>query len=101
MAWRKRLTDAGGFCEVIARHGAELVLHGHDHAMTRVTIPGPSGPVPVYGVPSSSAIKGTERHPSARYLIYRIEKRPVGWRITVECRAYHATRGEFLAEEQC
>src|SRR5882757_2358728 len=27
----KRLVDGADFCAVLARHGAELVIHGHDH----------------------------------------------------------------------
>lgn len=52
---RKSLRDADRFAACIARHGAELVLHGHTHVSTIATLPAPDGPVPVVGVASASA----------------------------------------------
>ncbi len=37
----KRLTDASQFRDVVARHGAELVIHGHNHRRQTVFIDGP------------------------------------------------------------
>ena len=39
----KRLTDAAEFLRVIAMHGAELVLHGHDHLHMINWLSGPNG----------------------------------------------------------
>ena len=79
---RKRLIDAEGFRAVLRRTGAELVLHGHDHSFHDVRLPGPRGPIPVFGVPSASARLG-ERRPGAHYQIYGIERGGAGWRIRV------------------
>ena len=51
---RKRLFGIGLFQEIVARHGAELVLHGHTHLPTVNFIAGPSSRVPVVGVSSAS-----------------------------------------------
>ncbi len=38
------LQDAGEFEAIIARHGAELVLHGHNHKTSLHRLKGPNGP---------------------------------------------------------
>ena len=50
----RRLIDAGRVRAVIAEHGAELVLHGHNHRTSVTTVPGPHGPVPVVGATATS-----------------------------------------------
>ncbi|RDV03110.1 metallophosphoesterase family protein [Undibacter mobilis] len=76
----KRLTDAGAFMRVIARHGAELVLHGHDHRDMLNYIDGPNGArVPAVGVPSASVRPGMDKD-NAGYHLYRIEGVPGAWR---------------------
>lgn len=68
----------GRFEGVIARAGAELVLHGHTHLPTLHAVPGPQGPVPVLGV--SAAGQGTGgRRPPARYNLLRIGGRAGAW----------------------
>jgi 3',5'-cyclic AMP phosphodiesterase CpdA len=48
--WHRGLRDAGRVTKVLKRHGAELVLHGHNHAQTVHELeirPGlPSSPAP-------------------------------------------------------
>lgn len=53
--FRKRLTDAKPLSEIVARHGAELVLHGHSHRWQYAEITGANGLIPVSGAPSASA----------------------------------------------
>ncbi len=79
---RKRLIDAEGFRAVLSEAGAELVLHGHDHAFHDARLAGPRGPIPVFGVPSASASLGQHR-PGAHYQIYGIERVDAGWRIRI------------------
>jgi 3',5'-cyclic AMP phosphodiesterase CpdA len=71
------LRDASAFESVIARHGADLVIHGHNHRTSVAPLPGPRGPVPVVGVPSCSAVPGTHGHLAA-YHLYRFEERAGG-----------------------
>jgi 3',5'-cyclic AMP phosphodiesterase CpdA len=72
VVWRKQLADQAAFRAVLARRGAELVLHGHAHRSLVATIPGPDGAaIPVLGVPSASA-RGERRHPAARWHLIEI-----------------------------
>jgi hypothetical protein len=52
----KRLIDAPMLRALLAEHGAELVLHGHNHEQQLMWLDGPSGRIPAVGVPSASAI---------------------------------------------
>ena len=79
------LRDARAFEAVIARHGAELIVHGHNHRSHVAHLPTPSGRAPVVGVRSASAVPGTARH-LAGYHLYRIDKTPSGWRIDSRAR---------------
>ncbi|MEP3231572.1 MAG: metallophosphoesterase [Hyphomicrobiales bacterium] len=70
--WYKRLTDYEAFNEMIARAGAELVLHGHTHRRNVMYLDGPTGNVPVVGVPSAaSGLEG--KHEPGRYNLYKID----------------------------
>ncbi|MBC8071649.1 MAG: metallophosphoesterase [Deltaproteobacteria bacterium] len=52
---RHDLLDLAAFGEVIARQGAELILHGHEHRRIDSSLPGPSGDVPVHGIGSGTS----------------------------------------------
>jgi 3',5'-cyclic AMP phosphodiesterase CpdA len=95
--WRKRLTDAAQLCAVIARQGAELVLHGHRHrsVQSRIEIPGTH--VPVFGIPSASSI-GLRTGHTAQYHIYRVRQSDAVWRLELEVRGYSAEKAMFVAE---
>ena len=69
---RRSLTDAKALREVLARSGAELVLHGHSHGSRFATVPGPKGPIPVIGVPSASALGRRGPRHRAGYHVYRV-----------------------------
>ena len=63
---------------LLARHGADLVLHGHAHEAMVATAPGPDGAmIPVLGVPSASAM-GERGHPAARWHGVEIHRRDDG-----------------------
>jgi 3',5'-cyclic AMP phosphodiesterase CpdA len=74
------LTDARQFEKVIAQHGAELIVHGHNHRQLVRHLDGPRGKVPVIGVASASAVPGTPRHRAA-YHLYRVTKQGERWHI--------------------
>lgn len=75
----KRLLDAWALLETIAAHGAELLLHGHDHLHMLNWLPGPAGTrVPAVGVPSASAAPGLS-HDAAAYNLYRIDGEAGTW----------------------
>jgi len=79
-SWRKRLVDAEQLMHVIATHGAELLIHGHDHLHMLNWLPGPTATrVPAVGVPSASAAPGT-RKDAAAYNVYRVGGQAGAWR---------------------
>ncbi|USQ94105.1 metallophosphoesterase family protein [Caulobacter sp. RL271] len=76
---RKALEDQEALRAILARRGADLVLHGHAHESLVGSVPGPQGSViPVLGVPSASARPGG--HSPARWHTIEIEDRPEGER---------------------
>jgi 3',5'-cyclic AMP phosphodiesterase CpdA len=79
-AQRKALWDATAFKNILQRHGAELVLHGHNHTHMFTTTPGPDTEIPVYGVPSASMRHGKAK-PAAHYYLFNIEKTREKWSI--------------------
>jgi 3',5'-cyclic AMP phosphodiesterase CpdA len=78
-ARHKRLLDAHILLHVIAEHGAELVLHGHDHLHMLNWLDGPNETrVPAVGVPSASAAWGMSKD-AAAYNLYVIDGAPGAW----------------------
>ncbi|HHJ14643.1 MAG TPA: metallophosphoesterase [Gammaproteobacteria bacterium] len=93
--WRKRLTDAAALEAVIARAGAELVLHGHSHRLLDDGIETPGGRVPVAGIPSASAL-GRRPGREAQYSFYDIHRDAQGWTVRMEVRAYRRASHDFV-----
>jgi len=95
--WRKRLTDAAQLCAVIARQGAELVLHGHRHrsVQSRIEIPGTH--VPVFGIPSASSI-GLRTGRMAQYHLYTVHASDAAWELELEVRGYTAETDRFVTQ---
>jgi 3',5'-cyclic AMP phosphodiesterase CpdA len=82
----KRLLDAAVLMRVIAAHGADLLLHGHDHRHMVNWLEGPDGTrVPAIGVPSASSSLAGERE-AAGYNLYRIQGTRGAWRCDVTSR---------------
>lgn len=79
------LRDSRALEAILARHGADLVIHGHNHRTSVAHLPGPRGPIPIVGVPSASAVPGSPGH-RATYHLYRVERRDDAWRITARSR---------------
>lgn len=83
----RRLTDWRSFRAMLARAGAELVLHGHDHTATTRWISGPVGAIPVVGVPSASALAHGAKA-AAQYNIYEIDGEAGTWRCAMTRRGF-------------
>ncbi len=88
---RRGLRDAEALSRVLARRGAELVLHGHNHRdmhtdFARLAESG-GGSIPVIGVASSSIGRVHKGEPLGRYNLLRIAR--TGNRAQIEC----VTRG--------
>ena len=50
----RHLRDAPTLREVLRKHGAELVLHGHLHESSLIWLSGPRDGIPCVGAPSAS-----------------------------------------------
>jgi len=98
-AHHKLLTDAPEFLRVIAAHGADLVLHGHDHLGMLNWLEGPGGAkVPAVGVPSASAAPGMAKN-AAAYNLYRIEGTPGAMRCEMIARGIGAN-GDVVEQKR-
>jgi len=81
---RRGLADAPDMERVLATHGAELVVHGHNHRDTLVWCEGAAKRVPVLGIASGSAVRGHKGEPLGRYNLIRVRgSAGEGWRIEV------------------
>jgi 3',5'-cyclic AMP phosphodiesterase CpdA len=75
----RRLTDASALRHVLAEHGAELVLHGHDHRRSVIRLDGPRGKIPVVGAPSASARAPHGHEDRAGYNLFQIDGEVGHW----------------------
>jgi 3',5'-cyclic AMP phosphodiesterase CpdA len=85
--YMKRLIDAPFFRALIAEHGCELLLHGHNHEQQLMWLDGPKGRIPAVGVPSASAIISTHDDPAA-YNLYRISGEAGAWQCEMTVRGF-------------
>ncbi len=70
---RHDLQDADALADVLAHHGAELVLHGHEHTPMHNWYPSSGRAIPIIGVPSASLAKPYKKEPLARYHLFRLD----------------------------
>jgi 3',5'-cyclic AMP phosphodiesterase CpdA len=98
MSRRKRLLDLDSFGRVLARQGAELVLHGHAHRSSYLWLKPQTRSIPVIGVPSSTTL-GRTREKLARYHLYSIPELPAANSFRVRVRVYSPARGGSFVEE--
>lgn len=81
---RLGLYGAKRFRQVVAEHGAELVLHGHTHKSSIYAIPGKAGDVPVIGVAAAGAAQREDGgEDPARYNLFKIERLGTSWACTM------------------
>lgn len=83
---RKGLTDGAAFRAALARVGAELILHGHNHRAQLGRVDTPAGSVPVLGAASASAAPGT-RYGAGGYNLVGVAAEADAWTIDVDVRA--------------
>jgi 3',5'-cyclic AMP phosphodiesterase CpdA len=92
----KQLTDAEAFVAVIAGHGAELILHGHEHRFRYEELAGPNGRVPVFGVPSASMLPRGDGGGAGQYHLHHIRRHTGHWSLETEIRSYSRAHGRFV-----
>ncbi len=107
----RHLRDHEAFAKVLARTGADLVLHGHEHRDLSAVLPGPRGvSIPVRGIQSGTfdpahtipktgvAADHVEQH-RARYRIYTLAPHQGGLHVaSEELRGWHAEHRQFESE---
>ncbi|WP_395686368.1 metallophosphoesterase family protein [Aestuariivirga sp.] len=97
---RRALIDAAPLKHILETHGAELILHGHNHENMQNTLASRFGTVHVLGVPSAS-MTGLSHHAPAAWNLYRIQRQSGKWDIEVITRSFDpltrtiATTGQF------
>lgn len=96
----KRLYGIGRFQKTIARHGAELILHGHTHRPQRHMIDGPEGTaVPVIGVSAAGQSLGGHT-PAGGFNRFAIERSTAGWSCTMQARTVATETGPLQMTEE-
>lgn len=70
----RRLIDGQRLDDLLARAGAELVLHGHNHRATVHMMTTPSGAIPIVGATSASGLYRHGRDGEAGFNLIRIER---------------------------
>ncbi|TMJ04078.1 MAG: metallophosphoesterase [Alphaproteobacteria bacterium] len=90
--YMKRLIDAPILRALLAEHGAELLLHGHDHEHRVHWLDGPRSRIPAVGVPSASAIVEGDDEPAA-YNLFHIDGGPGAWQCEMVLRGLRAGHG--------
>ena len=92
-SWERALHDAGAFRKLLLQHGAELILHGHNHRTMMATLQTSSGPIPIIGAPSAS-VPHLEPGKRASYNLLSIDRGGTGrWRIAMHSRVFDPARG--------
>jgi 3',5'-cyclic AMP phosphodiesterase CpdA len=87
------LRDHAAFAKVIARTGAHLIVHGHEHRDMTEVLAGPTGPVPVRGIASGTYLHNKPER-TARYRIYELD----GGRVVSDhVRVWDRERRAFVA----
>ena len=95
----RELEDAAALESALARHGAELVIHGHNHHnMLAWCATGAGGQVPVVGAPSAALGRPHKAEPLARYNLYRIAGPP--WTIELTGRGIDRPGGPIVELER-
>ncbi len=99
-SWRRALRDATALDAILAAHGVELVVYGHNHQQTLTSLNTVAGPAPVVCVPSASV--GTlGGKVLAGYGLYTIERADGGgWRILMQRRGMTVPGGGIEEVEQ-
>jgi len=93
----RALADRKDLQKLLACSPVDLILHGHLHHPVRSSLPGPSGPIPVLGAASGSAVG--DRKSSAHFHLIDIETNGQDPQITVHHYHYDHPQRVFSAGE--
>ena len=96
----KALRDASALRDLLRRHGAELVLHGHNHRSELTMLDRDGASVPIVGVPSASLGRPHHDETLARYHLYRITEDGPQFGIDCVARGLKAPDGPVVEIER-
>lgn len=94
----RELVDAAAFEAMLARKGADLVLHGHNHKFSLAWRPGLGRDVPIVGVPSAS-IGPLGHGEMASWHLFQIEGDATSPHITLEQRGFELDGTVMLRQQ--
>ena len=96
------LIDAPVLADVLRRHGAELVVHGHNHRRMITPVPSALGRCVSVGVPSASAGRAREGETLARSHVFEFSRDGAagGARITLTARGLAKPGGPVVELER-
>lgn len=92
---RKALTDATALQHVLEEHGAELVLHGHNHTTMINRLKTKTGNTHIIGVPSAS-MADVPGHTSAQWHAYQVGRAKGQWQTRLSIRRLDGAAGRFV-----
>jgi 3',5'-cyclic AMP phosphodiesterase CpdA len=100
----RNMTDARDFEAIVAQHGAEVILHGHNHKRSVAHLKSTAaatlgGRIPVIGVPAASSTSKVARQRAAYHLV-RLQLEGSLWRISVRARGLMPNGGEIGEREE-
>jgi 3',5'-cyclic AMP phosphodiesterase CpdA len=94
----RALKDAAELKALLVRHGAELVIHGHNHINMLAWCGNGRTRVPVVGAPAAGLARTRKSAPLARHNLYRIAGPP--WRIELIGRGLTEPGGPIVEIER-
>jgi 3',5'-cyclic AMP phosphodiesterase CpdA len=94
------LEDAAALQDIVARHGAELILHGHNHRNMEARTRWPGGDAVAIGVPSFSAALVHGHEPLARYNLITVTRDAAEMRIELVGRGLQSPEGPVIELER-
>lgn len=94
---RRALEDAVELDALLRKHGADLVLHGHNHRDSLVWTGAPGQPrIPIVGAATASTGRKHRHEPLARYNLYRISGKQGAARIELVTRGLESANGKIV-----
>ncbi len=93
---RRGLNDAPRLERILKEHGAELVLHGHNHVRSLVYLESQHSAIPISGAPCAS-LKPSKHHEGAGWTMFTIDRIKGAWIIEAEERNWDAREHAMVA----
>ena len=101
---RRALRDAPELAQILSAHGAELVLHGHNHLNMYTALPPRNGvqktETPIVGTPSASMARRHGDEPLARYNLFHFARSNDGLQIEMVGRGFDTVGGDIVELER-